>query len=228
MVARIPAQAEEILTQLHDLANPNNLAGMSRYGINTDQALGISIYDLRRIAKKVEPSHPLAEELWASGIHEARILASYIERPDWVSEEQMERWVIDFDSWDLCDQVCGLFEQTRHAYVKAFEWSVRSEEFVKRAAFAIIAGLAVHDKQASDQKMARFFPVIACQATDERNFVKKAVNWALRNLGKRNREMNRLAIRTARQIQLLDNRAARWIARDALRELESTRVQNKF
>lgn len=221
-------QTEELLNQLRRLANPNNVAGMARYGINPQQALGISIYELRRIAKTVQPSHPLAEELWASGIHEARILASYIEHPTWVSEEQMEHWASDFNSWDLCDQVCGLFEQTPFAYAKAIEWSGRPEEFVKRAAFAIIAGLAVHDQQASDQKLAQFFPVIIRQSIDERNFVKKAVNWALRNLGKRNRELNRLAIETARQIQLIDNRAARWISRDALRELESTQIQDRL
>lgn len=201
---------------------------MARYGINTQKALGISIYDLRRIAITVEPSHELAEELWATGIHEARILASYIERPEWVTEDQIERWVADFDSWDICDQVCGLFEATRFAYAKVFEWSERPEDFVKRAAFAMIAGLAVHDKQASDEKLAQFFPVILRQATDERNFVKKAVNWALRNLGKRDLELNRLAIITARQIQQIDSRSARWIASDALRELGSEKVHGKL
>jgi 3-methyladenine DNA glycosylase AlkD len=221
-------QADDLLSQLHALANPDNVAGMARFGINSTGTLGISIYELRRISKTIEPSHDLAEGLWSSGIHEARILASYIERPDWVSEEQMERWALDFDSWDVCDQVCGLFEQTPYAYAKALEWSERPEEFVKRAAFAIMAGLAVHDKQAGDQKLAQFFPIIVRESTDGRNFVKKAVNWALRNIGKRNRNLNRLAIKTTRQIQQIDDRTARWIASDALRELTSEKLQHKL
>ena len=218
-------QADDLLARLRALANPVNVAGMARYGISTHQTLGVSIYELRRIAKTIEPSHDLAEELWASGVHEARILASYIERPEWVSEEQMERWALDFDSWDVCDQVCGLFEETPIAYTKATEWSKRPEEFVKRAAFALMAGLAVHDNGASDEKLAQFFPVIIQEATDGRNFVKKAVNWALRNIGKRSRELNRLAIETAHRIQQIDDRTARWIASDALRELTSEKMQ---
>jgi 3-methyladenine DNA glycosylase AlkD len=224
----MPTQVEELISGLQALANPENVAGMARYGINTHRTLGISIYELRRIAKSVEPNHDLAEALWASSIHEARILASYIERPEWVSEEQLERWVLDFDSWDVCDQVVELFAGTPFAYAKAIEWSVRPEEFVKRAAFALIAELAAHDKMASDEKMAQFFPVILRQATDGRNFVKKAVNWALRNIGKRNRELNRLSIETARQIQQIDDRTARWIASDALRELTSDKLQVKL
>ena len=222
------AQTEDLISQLNSLANAQNVSGMARFGINTHHALGISIYDLRRIAQRVEPSHDLAEELWATGIHEARILASYIERPGWMSEDQLERWVSDFDSWDVCDQVCGLFEETPFAYAKVFEWSERPEEFVKRAAFAIIAGLAVHDKDANDEKLALFFPVIVREATDGRNFVKKAVNWALRNLGKRDQRLNGLAILTARHIQQINDRSARWIASDALRELESEKVQGRL
>lgn len=228
MTTGISTPVEELLAQLYALSNAENVAGMARYGINTHQTLGISIYELRRIAKTVEPSHTLAEGLWATGIHEARILASYIERPEWVSEEQMERWALDFDSWDVCDQVCGLFEETSYAYAKSFEWSERQEEFVKRAAFAIIAGLAVHDKEASDEKLAQFFPIILRESTDGRNFVKKAVNWALRNIGKRNQELNHLAIEAARQIQQIDDRTARWVAADALRELTSEKLQRKL
>jgi 3-methyladenine DNA glycosylase AlkD len=220
--------SEELLAQLHALANPTNVAGMARYGINPQGTLGVSIWELRRIAKTVEPDHDLAEALWASGIHEARILASYIERPEWVREEQIERWVLDFDSWDICDQVVELFAGTQFAYAKPFTWSQRPEEFVKRAAYALIAELAAHDKQASDEQMAQFFPLIIRQSTDGRNFVKKAVNWALRNIGKRNLNLNRLAIQTARQIQQIDDRTARWIAADALRELTSDKLQHKL
>jgi 3-methyladenine DNA glycosylase AlkD len=217
---------EEILARLHAMANPENVAGMERYGINTQDTLGISIYTLRPLAKEIGQDHDLALALWDSGIHEARILASYIAEPARVTEAQLERWVADFDSWDVCDQVCDLFGKTPFAYPKAFEWSGRREEFVKRAGFVLMAELAAHDKKAPDEKLAQFLPVIARESTDERNFVKKAVNWALRNIGKRNLHLNELAIETAGQIrQTFGSKAARWIAADALRELKGEKVQ---
>jgi 3-methyladenine DNA glycosylase AlkD len=223
---------EEILNQLKSLANPENVAGMARFGINPHNTLGIDIYTLRKLAKQIctptGSDHALALKLWETGIHEARILASYVEDPQLVSEAQIERWVAGFDSWDVCDQVCGLFEATPFAYRKAVEWAERPEEFVKRAAFAIMAGLAVHDKQASDEKLAQFFPVIVKASDDDRNFVKKAVNWALRNLGKRNRALNEQAIAVARQMQALGTHPGRWIAADALRELSSEKVQKRL
>lgn len=220
--------APAILEQLKSMANPDNVVGMARFGINPHQTLGISIYDLRKVAKKIGVDHNLALELWSSGIHEARILASFIADPQKVTEELMEKWVADFDSWDTCDQVCGLFGMTPFAYSKAHQWVERSEEFVKRAAFALMAELAWHDKSASDEQMAQFLPIIARHATDERNFVKKAVNWALRSIGKRNRRLNRLAIETAEAIQKMPSKSARWIASDALRELKSEKVQNRL
>ena len=219
---------DEILTRLHALANPANVAGMGRYGINTHNTLGISIYTLRPLAKEIGMYHELALQLWESGIHEARILASYIDDPAQVTEAQLERWVMDFDSWDVVDQVCGMFEETSFAYQKAFEWSERQEEFVKRAGFVLMAGLAVHDKGAPDEKLARFLPVIQRESTDERNFVKKAVNWALRNIGKRNPRLNGLAIETAGRIRQMDSKSARWIAADALRELTGEKVQKRL
>ena len=185
---------EEILARLHSLANPANVAGMARYGINTHNTLGISIYTLRPLAKEIGRDHQLALALWDTGIHEARILASYIDDPRQVTEEQLEHWVADFDSWDVCDQVCELIGMTPYAYQKVFEWSERAEEFVKRAAFALIAELAVHDKSAPDEKFEQFLPLILRESTDVRNYVKKAVNWALRNIGKRDRRLNGLAI----------------------------------
>jgi 3-methyladenine DNA glycosylase AlkD len=220
--------ASAILEQLKSMANPGNVAGMARFGINPHQTLGISIYDLRKIAKKIGVDHNLALELWDSGYHEARILASYIADPQKVTEELMETWVADFDSWDTCDQVCGLFGVTPYAYSKAIQWAERSEEFVKRAAFALIAELAWRDKPASDEQLEQFFPVITRHATDERNYVKKAINWALRNIGKRNQRLNRLAIQTAEAIQKIPSKSARWIASDALRELKSEKVQNRL
>ncbi len=219
---------DTVIARLQALANPDNVAGMRRYGINTQDTLGISIYTLRPIAKEIGRDHALALALWDSGIHEARILASYVDAPLEVTEAQLERWVLDFDSWDVCDQVCDLFGKTPFAYEKAFEWSLREEEFVKRAGFVLMAELAAHDKKAPDEKMAQFLPVIARESSDERNFVKKAVNWALRNIGKRNRHLNGLAIETAQNIrQTSGSKAARWIAADALRELTGEKVQER-
>lgn len=224
---RMPT-ANEILQHLHTLSNPENLAGMARFGINPHDTLGISVYTLREIAKSIPKDHALAQELWASGIHEARLLGSFVDRPEWVTEEQLESWVLDFDSWDVCDQVCDLFGRCSLAYAKAFAWSERPEEFVKRAGFVLMAELAVHDKKAPDASLAQFLPVIAREAYDERNFVKKAVNWALRNIGKRNLALNQQAIAAARQIQQQPTPTARWIAADALRELTSQKVLQRL
>ena len=221
--------AEEILTLLKSQANPENVAGMSRFGINPHNTLGISIPTLRQITRQVGKNHALAEELWASGVHEARLLAAFIENPRAVSEEQMERWASDFDSWDVCDQVCSnLFDRTPFAFQKAQEWSNRSEEFTKRAGFVLMACLAVHAKKARDEEFETFFPLILQEAADERNFVKKAVNWALRGVGKRNFNLNQQAIQTALAMQKMDSKSARWIAADALRELKSEAVQTKL
>ncbi len=220
---------EETMQQLKSLANPENLAGMARYGINTQNAYGISLYTLRPMAREIGGDHLLAQQLWSSGIHEARILASMVDEPSKVTEEQMESWVRDFDSWDVCDQVCSnLFDKTRFAYRKAEEWSRRDEEFVKRAAFALMAALVVHDKKATDEVFKQFFPLISEQATDGRNYVRKAVNWALRNIGKRNINLNGMAVATARELLDTGSKSARWVASDALRELTSEKVQKRL
>ncbi len=222
-------QVENILTQLKALANPDNVAGMAQFGINPNNTLGISVPTLRQMAKDIGKNHALAQELWASGIHEARLLACFIDRPKEVTEAQVEAWVNDFESWDVCDQCCSnLFDKTPWAYQKAVTWSARDEEFVKRAGFVMMACLAVHDKKAPDEKFTPFLPLIRHEATDERNFVKKAVNWALRQIGKRNRALNAQAIETAQAIQQLDSKAACWIAADALRELTAEKVQQKM
>ena len=221
----IAMEYEEIITRLKAQANPANVAGMARFGITTDNTLGLSIYDLRKIAKEIKKDHELALKLWDSGIHEARILASFVDEPDKVTEAQLERWVKDFDSWDVVDQVSDLIWRTPHVVKKIHEWSRRDEEFVKRTAFSLIAELAWHDKKMADGDFEQFFAVIKTAATDERNFVKKAVNWALRNIGKRNKALNQRAIQVAREIQQLDSKPARWIAADALRELNGEAVQ---
>ena len=219
----------EIVAELESQANPENIAGMARYGINSKNTLGVSIPRLRAMAKRIGTDHALALELWASGIHEARMLAGFIDDPAMVTETQIERWAKDFDSWDVCDQVCSnLFDRTPFAAAKAVEWSEREEEFVKRAGFVLMAALAVHDKKAPDGRFRGFLPLIAREAADERNFVKKAVNWALRQIGKRSRPLNAAAIASAKRIRKMDSRAARWIAADALRELESEAVQGRL
>jgi 3-methyladenine DNA glycosylase AlkD len=221
-------QYEDVMVRLKAEANPANVSGMARYGISTTGTLGISIYTLRKWAKEIKPDHELALKLWDSGFHEARILASFVEEPEKVTEAQLERWVKDFDSWDVVDQVSELIAKTPYVLKKIQEWSQRDEEFVKRAAFALIAEIAWYDKKMADEEFEPLFKIIKGAATDERNFVKKAVNWALRNIGKRNRALNRRAIEVAGEIQKMESKAARWIAADALRELTSEKVQKRL
>jgi 3-methyladenine DNA glycosylase AlkD len=222
-------QYNEIIQRLESLSDPEAVKGMARFGINPENTYGVSIPNLRRIAKEAGKDHVLAQELWASGIHEAKILASMVDEPKAVTEEQLEAWVKGFDSWDVCDQVCmNLFDRVPLAWQKVGDWSQREEEFAKRAAYTLIACLAWHDKEAGDEKFVALLPVIVKGATDERNFVKKAVNWALRHIGKRNPNLNKVAIKTAEEIQRIDSRAARWIAADALRELTSEAVQKRL
>ena len=218
-----------LIKKLKSLSNSEAVAGMARFGINPKNTYGVSIPVLRRLAKEVGKNHLLAQRLWDSGIHEARILAGMIDYPEEVTENQMERWVRDFDSWDVCDQVCSnLFDRTKFAHKKALDWSKRGEEFVKRAGFVLMAALSVHDKQAKDNAFSKFLPIIEREARDERNFVKKAVNWALRQIGKRNLRLNQMAIKTAKEIQGIESKAARWIASDAIRELTSEAVQKRI
>jgi 3-methyladenine DNA glycosylase AlkD len=220
---------DEVLERLRSLADPAAKAGMARFGIETGTALGISIPTLRALARDIGRDHGLAEELWASGVHEARILAALVDDPKLVTEEQMERWVVQIDSWDVCDGVCSdLFDRTPFAHAKAAEWSTREEEFVKRAGFVLMAALAVHDKRAPDERFLEMLPLIERESHDERNFVRKAVNWALHQIGKRNRGLNAAAIAAGERIQAQGSRAARWIAADALRELRSEKVQARL
>ncbi|MGO9018317.1 MAG: DNA alkylation repair protein [Syntrophobacteraceae bacterium] len=215
-------ECEQILLKFKSMANPDNVRGMAKFGINTHNTLGIGIPALRKIAKAAGRNQMLSLNLWASGIHEARLLAAYVGDPIQVTENQMERWAKDFDSWDVCDQVCmNLFDRTPYAYDKAAEWSQREEEFVKRAGYALMACLAVHDKKADDLRFLPFFPFIKGGSVDERNFVKKAVNWALRQIGKRNDILKGLAVQCAEDILLEHSRASAWVAKDALREFRT-------
>ena len=220
---------EEILKKLKSLANPKNVAGMARFGINPKKTLGVNIPVLRKMAKEIGKNHQLALQLWDSGIHEARILAGLIDETEKVTEVQMEKWVADFDSWDVCDQVCSsLFDKTPFVWRKLEELTKRKEEFVKRTGFTLMACLAVHDKKAQDKDFIKLLPIIKKEATDERNFVKKAVNWALRQIGKRNKNLNKEAIKMVQEILKIENKTAKWIASDALRELTNDSIQKRL
>lgn len=222
-------QYNDIIQKIKSLADSEAVKGMARFGINPENTYGVSVYTLQKMAREIGKDPMLAQQLWASGIHEARLLACYIDEPAMVTEVQMESWVKDFNSWDVCDQCCAnLFDQTRLAYRKAAEWSKREEEFVKRAGFVLMAALSVHDKKASDEDFIKFLPMIKREATDERNFVRKAVNWALRQIGKRNSNLNQMAIKIAKEIKQIDSKSARWIATDAIRELTSEKVQKRL
>ena len=220
---------EEVLEMLAAKADPDQLEGMARYGMTVENRLGVKVPQMRMIAKQIGVNHNLALELWETGVTEAMILASMVDVPVEVTEEQMEAWVQDFDSWDVCDQVCmNLFDKTPLAWKKIHDWSDREDEFVKRAAYALIACLAVHDKGASDEEFVSLIPVIKAGAADNRNYVKKAVNWALRNTGKRNPELNTVALATARELRGIDSKSARWIGSDAIRDLTSDATMRKF
>lgn len=202
------------------MADPQ-VADMKRHrGSLAKNSYGILVKDLRSLAKEIGTDHSLALKLFKSGIHEAKKLASMVDDPGKVTEQQMDTWVKCFDSWDICDCCCSsLFVKTPFAFRKAFEWSKRKEEYEKRAAFALMAHLVFHDKVSDDNRFEKFFPIIKQESTDERNFVKKSVNWALRQIGKRNINLNKKAILTAKEIKKLNSRSARWIANNALNEL---------
>ncbi len=218
--------SKEIIAQLKKHSNPKDKEGMARFGINPKYTMGVRVPVLRDLVKKIGKNHKLAQDLWKTKIHEVRILACMIADPKKVTEKQMGQWVKEFNSWDLCDQCCmNLFDKTPIAWEKAIEWAKRDEEFVRRAGFALMACLAWHDKGAKDKDFINFFPVIKKYSTDQRNFVRKAVNWALRQIGKRNFNLNRKAIKIAKDIQRINSRSAKWIASDAIRELTSEKIQ---
>lgn len=228
------ALATELLARLRVQEDPATLAGMARFGINPDRALGIPVTALRGIARELrterrerpERVHEVAGHLWDSGVHEARILAVLLDVPSLVTPEQAEAWVADLDSWDLCDQLQHLVAGTPFAHEKAVAWARRQETFVRRAGFVLMATLAVHDKAAPDAALVAFLPLVEEGATDERPMVRKGVNWALRQIGKRSPTCHLAAIATAERVLAAHpgSSAARWIARDALRELRSDAV----
>jgi 3-methyladenine DNA glycosylase AlkD len=223
----------EIIKKLKLLGSPENVAGIERFGIVTQKSFGISAPVLKQFAKEVKKDaadrHALALELWETGIYDARAVAFLIDDPKLVTPNQMEAWARDFDNWATVDGTCGhLFCRTPFAYEKAVEWAGKKPEFIKRAGFSLMAYLAVHDKKADNDRLTTFFPLIEKHADDDRNFVKKAVNWALRQIGKRSLNLNKLAIETAKRIKLQDTKPGRWIAADALRELTSEKIGERL
>ena len=211
---------DEVITLLKQKANPVHLAGMKRYGIDNTMALGIPVPELRKLSMFIKKDHTLALQLWESNLHEARILASMIDDPALVTPGQFDKWVMEFTSWDICDQVCGnLFDRTPFAMEKALAFSSAKQEFVKRAGFVLMAEFAVHDKIAKDAVFTTLLPIIEREAWDGRNFVTKAINWALRQIGKRNPALNAAAINTANKILLQNTKPAKWVASNALVEL---------
>ena len=224
---------KQILSQLKSIGTPENVKGMARFGIVTKKAFGVPAAELRQVAKEVKKEtkdrHSLALQLWKTGIHDARAVAYLIDDPRQVAEDQMESWAADFDNWAIVDGTCGhLFCRSPLAYKKVEEWSGRDEEFVKRAGIVLIAWIAVHDKKAPDDRIAAFLPVLEKHSGDDRNFVKKAVNWSLRQIGKRSLYLNALAIDSANRIKEQGSKSARWIAADAIRELTSDSVRNRL
>jgi len=221
----VPMTVEEALKWLKSHSNKRTLDGMARYAVPADKALGVSMSDMKLLAKKLGRNHVLAEALWRTDVYEARMLATLIDDPALVTTVQMDRWCRDFDNWAICDTACfALFDRTPHAWKKVKQWCGKSDEFVKRAAFALLWGLTVHDKEASDQLFIEGLGFIERAAVDERNFVKKAVNMALRAIGKRNAVLNSAAIVVSRRLAASSAATPQWVGKHALRELGSPSV----
>lgn len=213
--------ARDVLGRLAALGSERNRQGMARYGINIARAHGVSMAAMRPMARAIGKDHALALELWDSAVHEARILACLVDDPKCATRGQLDAWAADLDSWDLTDQFCNkLVVKTSMAWELAHAWAVRPEEFVRRAGFSLAAQLAVHDKKAPDESFLPLLELVRQQAADERNFVKKAVNWALRQTGKRSAVLRGHAVALAVELSSMDSKAARWIGKDALRELQ--------
>ncbi len=219
--ATLQAQVATTLAAMQRLSTKKDLANLARFGITASQPLGVSMANLKQLAKRVGKDHDLAQALWATGCYEARMLAALIGEPGRVTPAQMDRWCRDFDNWAVCDTLCfHLFDRTPHAWDKVRVWGNQEAEFVKRAGFALLASLALHDKLAPDARFVPFFPLIERGAADERNFVKKGVSWALRGIGRRNAQLRTSALRVARRLADSDHAGARWVGKDALRDLE--------
>lgn len=224
-----PETVQEVVAWLRRRANPRNVAGMARYGISARGTLGVPIPPLRILARKLRPNHQLALRLWDSGIHEARILASMVDDPMKVSSRQMDAWLADIDSWDVCDQLCAnLLERVPVARNRLKLWARRKPEFIKRAGFVLMARIAVSDKRAPDDLFQDYLRFLVRHGADSRNMVRKAVNWAIRQIGKRNPSLQRSSVIAAREFARHTDPAIRWIGVDALRELNSVAVLTRL
>lgn len=227
MSGRRPAEAraKQILAELERRGRKNYRDGLVRYGIVAPNALGISVPVLKEIARRAGRDHDLADALWRSGSYDARMMTPFVDEPARVTPAQMDRWAADFDNWAVCDALCfHLFDRTPHAWRKIEKWSRSREEFVKRAAFALLASVALHDKAAADAPFLKALPLIERAASDDRNFVKKGVSWALRGIGRRNAALNAASVAVARRLAASSDAAPRWVGKDALRELTSAAV----
>jgi len=226
---RIEAEVARTLAWLKRRGTKANREGMARYAIRSEKMFGVSVGTLRQLGKRLGRNHELAAALWDTGWYEARMLASFVDEPAHVTPAQMDRWCKDFDNWAICDTVCfHLFDRTPHAWVKVQKWSRGRAEFVKRAAFALLASLALHDKNAADQRFIRCLPLIEREATDGRNFVKKSLSWALRTIGGRRTTLNARATAVARRLAGSPDKTARWVGRDVLRQLASPAVARRL
>ena len=221
--------ADSVIALLKRHATKATRDGMARYGLPSDRAFGVAVGTMKKLSKDIGRNHELAAALWETGWYEARMMAGFIDDPAQVTQAQMERWAADFDNWGICDTVCfNLFDRTPHAWEKVAAWAVREEEFVKRTAFALLASLVAHDRSAADKQFERSLRLIEKAATDERNFVKKAVNWSLRCIGKRNASLNKAAVAVAMRLAASTNATARWVGKDALRELTSPALKRRL
>jgi 3-methyladenine DNA glycosylase AlkD len=220
---------DEVLAWLERTGTRRTVEGMARYGLPSDRAFGVPVGTMQARAKRIGKDHALAAALWESGWYEARMMAAFVDDPRRVTRRQMNAWAADFDNWGICDTACfHLFDRTPFAWTKARQWSASPREFVKRAGFALMASLVAHDKTAPDARFRAMLPLIEKGARDERNFVKKGVNWALRTIGKRNAGLNAAAVAVAQRLAQSKNAAPRWIGKDALRELASPKVRARL
>ena len=223
------SKKDDVLKKLKARARPDQLDGMAKFGLTGKNRLGVAVPEMRKIAKEAGRDHKLALALWKTKIPDAMMVASMVDIPEQVTETQMETWVRDFNAWDVCDQVCSnLFDRTELAWKKVLDWSEREEEFVRRAAYTLIACLSIHDKKSPDERFIQLIPVTKKGATDDRNLVKKGVSWALRNMGKRNHNLHRVALKTAEEIRKMDSKPAKWIASDTIRDLKSEAVKRRL
>jgi 3-methyladenine DNA glycosylase AlkD len=225
----IRTQIGGALAALEKMSTKRDRDNLKRFGITAGKAYGVSMANVQALAKRLGRSHELAAALWDTGWYEARLLTSFVDEPERVTPAQMDRWCRDFDNWGICDTVCfHLFDRTPHAWTKVAQWHDKRAEFVRRAAFALLASLALHDKRAADRQFVEGLAFIELAATDDRNFVKKGVSWALRLIGRRNRALNREALASARRLAASPEAAARWVGKDAVKELTGTIVQSRL